>query len=203
MQEESDNIVYYSIVIACIVGILLSLFTILKNPSPQEEFTELYFHFEKLDTTEGREYREFNFKGFKFFVKNQKVWVDFNENGVIDEREGEFRKGDTLNLNGFFWNISDIAEDGSQILLGGYPKELRVGTQINFSFVISNRLGRDYTYTYEVYSNENLVLSEKVFVESGEKKKITVSFVIEEIGEVKVSVVLDTGEEIHFWLRVR
>ena len=192
MDEEEKNL-YYGIIIACIVGILITSLLLYQTRPPQEEFSELYFYFERVDLQEGvGTFRECTVEVLTT------VWIDLNKNQARDEDE-TFLPGDTFVADGEFWNISDVAKDSTQILFGKFPKEVNPG-ELNFSFVIVNHFLEDHTYEYTVSINgENY--TEPVFVKKEEKKVIFQSVSVK-AGKYQVSITLDTGEEIHFFLSV-
>ena len=116
---------------------------------------------------------------------------------AIGSSQETFLPGDTLVLEGEFWNISDVAKDGSQVLFGKFPKEVNSG-EINFSFVIVNHLQEDHSYEYAVTIN-GITKKETIHVKKEEKKIIFQTLAVD-AGDYQVSIALDTGEEIHFFL---
>jgi hypothetical protein len=172
------------------VGIIYVSVIVLKTPSQKEAFTELYLKFEKCNKDSPC------FTKFEF--EKNRVLVDINNNGVFDNDE-VFRKGDTFSFRNRYWNIVDVSE--TQILFGKYPKEIERG-ECNFTFVIINHLGKAHEYNYTIKYNEMIVSSEKISIENEEKMEIDATILASETGEAKISIILDTGEEVHFWLKV-
>lgn len=193
MNDQEDTL-YYGIILACIVGIILTGAILIKNKPTEEEFTELYFYFERLDLVDG----EGTFLGVTIQVGDI-IWIDLDGNQSISEEE-TFLPGDTVVVNGEFWNISDVAKDRSQILMGKFPKKVAAG-KINFSFVVVNHLLQDHQYAYVVIAGEQSSEG-TVLVKKEEKETIYYSVFLTEVGTCRVSVTVDTGEEIYFYLTV-
>jgi uncharacterized membrane protein len=190
MQKSRENALYFFIILLCVVGIIYVSVLVFKTPRQKEAFTELYLKFEKC-SKDGPCFTKIEFE------KNR-VLVDINNNGVFDNDE-VFKKGDTFSFRNRYWNIVDVSE--TQILFGKYPKEIERG-EFNFTFVIINHLGKAHEYNYTIKYNELVVSSEKISIENEEKIEIDATILASEIGEAKISIILDTGEEVHFWLRV-
>lgn len=192
-MDEEEKTLYYGIILACIVGIATTSVLLLQSKPPQEEFSELYFYFERIDLTDGKG----TFRGCAVEVLTT-VWIDLNKDGVPNDEE-IFLAGDTFVLEGEFWNISDVAKDTNQILFGKFPKKVNPGL-VNFTFVIVNHLQEDHEYQYTIAINET-IYTETVLVKKGEKKLVFQTVPVD-TGELEVSISLDTGEEIHFYLSV-
>jgi hypothetical protein len=189
-MDEEEKPLYYGIILACIVGIAITSLLLLQSNPVQEEFSELYFYFERIDLVEGKG----TFRGCTIEVYTM-VWIDVNRDGNRSEEE-TFLPGDTFVLEGEFWNISDVAKDGSQVLFGKFPKEVNSG-EINFSFVIVNHLQEDHSYEYVITIN-GTTQKETIYVKKEEKKVIFLTLTVD-VGDYQVSIALDTGEEIHFF----
>ncbi len=192
-MDEDEKTLYYGIILACIIGIATTSVILVKTKPVQEEFSELYFYFERIDLKNGKGL----FQGCTVEV-SVTIWIDLDKNGSSDEGE-TFLPGDTFELNGEFWNISDVAKDSTQILLGKFPKRITPGT-INFSFVIVNHLSEDHQYYYTV-TVDGITQEGTVSVKKEEKKLVYQSIPLD-TGEFKVSITIDTGEEIYFFLSV-
>ncbi|MBU7038516.1 MAG: hypothetical protein HXS52_11345 [Theionarchaea archaeon] len=184
-MSDEENTLYYGIILACIVGIILTSAVLIKNNPTEEEFTELYFYFERIDLTDG----EGTFQGIQIQVGDS-IWIDLDGNQSVSEEE-TFLAGDTFAVRGEFWNISDVAKDGGQILLGKFPKNVRAG-EINFSFVVVNHLLQDHQYTYVITANGQSSEG-TVLIKKDEKRIIPFSCALTEAGE---------WEEIYFYLTV-
>lgn len=195
LMNEEEKTLYYGIILACIIGIATTSVLLVKTKPPQEEFSELYFYFERIDLIEG----EGAFQGCTVDVSHM-IWIDLNKDGFADNEE-TFLAGDTFVLEDEFWNISDVAKDGSQILFGKFPKYVYTGT-INFSFVIVNHLSEDHVYEYTIAFNETAKTG-SISVKKEEKKVVFQSIYIDTEGEHKVSITIDTGEEVYFYLYVK
>lgn len=192
-MDEEEKYLYYSIILACIIGIAVTSVLLLQSKPSLEEFSELYFYFERVDLADGKG----TFQGCTIEVSDT-IWIDVNKDGFNDKEE-TFLAGDTFVIQGEFWNISDVAKDSSQILLGKFPKKANPGT-INFSFVIVNHLQEDHTYEYTI-AVDGTIQKEPIFVKKGEKEVVYQSLSVD-AGDYKVSVTLDTEEEIYFYLHV-
>ena len=195
LMNEEEKTLYYGIILACIIGIATTSVLLVRTKPPQEEFSELYFYFERIDLIEGKG----TFQGCTVEVSNM-IWIDLNKDGFADDEE-TFLAGDTFVLEDEFWNISDVAKDRSQILFGKFPKDVYTGT-INFSFVIVNHLSEDHLYEYTIAFN-GTAKTESISVKKEEKKVVFQSIHIDIKGEYKVSITIDTGEEIYFYLYIK
>ncbi|MBU7031784.1 MAG: hypothetical protein HXS53_04575 [Theionarchaea archaeon] len=191
-MDEEDKSFYYGIILACIIGIAATSIVLIRSVPPQEEFTELYLHFERIDLTDNVG----QFNGREVHV-SEVIWIDIDTDAVQDAEE-LFIPGDTFILDGEFWNISDVAKDRSQILFGKFPKDVTAG-EINFTFVIVNHLGDSHAYTYTVLAGD-FTLTESVTIKKGERMYVSETISVD--SDVKVIVTLDTGEDIYFYLRV-
>ncbi|MGD2248708.1 MAG: hypothetical protein PVF58_09900 [Candidatus Methanofastidiosia archaeon] len=202
-MDQEEKYLYYGIILACIVGICIASFVLLQTKPAKKEFSELYFYFERVNIQDG----EATFEGVTIQVSTT-IWIDINKNNTQDQGE-TFLKGDTFVLHNEFWHISDVAKDFSQILFGKFPKEVPPG-DINFSFVIVNHVSTDYTYQYIITCNTVQGEKEPIHTKTQdipikkEEKKIISQFIsIKEKGEYKITVTIDTGEEIYFYLLVQ
>lgn len=193
-MDEEDKPLYYGIILACIVGIATTSVLLLETRPTKQEFSELYFYFERVDLINGQGL----FRGCSVEVSTT-IWIDLNKDGNRDSEE-TFLAGDTLVLENEFWNISDVAKDSNQILFGKFPKDVNPG-DINFSFVIVNHLQEDHSYQY-VVTVDGKTEKGTILVKKEEKKLIFQTVSLEREGEYKVSIAIDTGEEIHFYLQV-
>lgn len=203
-MDQEEKYLYYGIILACVLGICIASFVLLHTKPTREEFSELYFYFERIHLDKGNG----TFEKVSLEVSTT-IWIDINGN-TIKEQEEIFLKGDTFVLNNEFWHISDVAEDFSQILFGKFPKEISPG-DINFSFVIVNHVSDDYTYEYTITctgennkneDNKIYTKTQNILIKNEEKKNVSHSFLIKEKGEYKVTVTIDTGEEIYFYFVV-
>jgi hypothetical protein len=191
-MDEEEKFFYYGIILACIIGIATTSVILIRSAPPQEEFTELYLYFERIDLIDGEgQFRERTVK------ISEVIWIDIHADTL--QTTGEFFfSGDTFVLDGEFWNISDVAKDNNQILFGKYPKDAPAG-EINFSFVIVNHLTTNHAYEYTVVAG-NIKETGRVNVQKGEKALISETISVD--SDVKVTITLDTGEEIYFYLQV-
>jgi hypothetical protein len=113
--------------------------------------------------------------------------------------------------NSFFLDAIDL--DGGQILFWEYPRALDWReNDVRFSFVIENNLGRDHNYRASIVLVEGDRNVTKAIVDvpvrdSGRKTvAIQIQLTEEEAEEArelnftKVTVRLDTAEEVFFWI---
>jgi hypothetical protein len=145
-----DNL-YYAVAAAALLGIALVVYDIATTPKPTEEFTELYFLYERQGLEDGR----VTFRSVTVSVDGNEVWMDFDGDRTRQTREVLF-KGDTFALQGDDWHISDLTD--TEILFAAYPKE-KPGGHVTFSFCIGNRLGRPHAYTYSILLDDTPVTS--------------------------------------------
>jgi hypothetical protein len=191
-MDEEDRFLYYGIILACIIGIGTTSIILIRSVPSQEEFTELYLYFERIDLVDGRG----QFEGRTVEV-SEVIWIDTDAD--TQQNTGElFFSGDTFVLDGEFWNISDVAKDNSQILFGKFPKDASPG-EINFSFVIVNHLTDSHTYEYTVEAG-HVTVTGSVDIIRGDRALISETVSVD--SDVKVTITLDTGEEIYFYLRI-
>jgi archaeosine-15-forming tRNA-guanine transglycosylase len=198
MDDRKEDVVFWVVSVIFVVGIIIAITIIATAPPKKEPFTELYFVLERAETTESTEYRICTFQNLKTYKKANEIWIDFNNSGT-KEIEEIFNRGDTFSINGEFWSIVDLSE--SQILFGKYPTEANRG-KINFSFVIVNHLGKDYPYKYIINIDDISVFENSVYVVNEGKEIIYVEIDITQTGEQKISISLNTGQEIHFYIIV-
>jgi len=191
-MDEEDKSLYYGIILACIIGIATTSIILIRSVPSQEEFTELYFYFERIDLADNAG----QFQGREIDV-SEVIWIDIDADALQDTEEF-FISGDTFILDGEFWNISDVAKDNSQILFGKFPKDVTAG-EINFTFAIVNHRADSHTYTYTVLAGD-LPQMGSVTIKKGEKMYVSETVYVN--SDVKVTVTLDTGEDIYFYLRV-
>lgn len=194
-EPDEEKALYYGIILACIIGIVITSVMLYQSTPQEEEFSELYFYFERIDLVNGKG----TFHECTVEVATT-IWIDLDSNGTQTDEE-TFLPGDTFVLNNEFWNIADVAKDSSQILFGKFPKIVAPG-DINFAFVIVNHLLTDHEYEYTITVN-GTAYKETVFIKTEEKQLIFQSVLIKNEGEYRISVSLDTGEEIYFYITVR
>ena len=166
---------YKLIIAVCILGLIFTQIFIYEFKRNPNEYTELNFVFLK---KEGE--------------KNDSYKIYFGE--IVETKEKVFSyKGD-------FYTILDYSN--GMFLLARYPKEIKENEKFNFYFEITNNLGKKWNYTYYVLLNENIVKENKIFIKNKEKKLIKEELQISSTGKNKVSIKLDTKEEIYFYVEV-
>jgi len=166
---------YKLIIAACILGLIFTQIFIYEFKRNPNEYTELNFVFLK---KEGE--------------KNYSYKIYFDE--TVETREKVFSyKGD-------FYTILDYSN--GMFFLAKYPKEIKENEKFNFSFEITNNLGKDWNYIYHISLNEKIVKENDIFIKNKEKKLIKEELQISSTGKNKVSIKLDTKEEIYFYVEV-
>jgi len=194
MEDE----IYYAVAIAALIGITLVVYDIATSEKPQEKFTELYFMYERKTLENQSGVLKTDLDGIDIHVRMNEVWIDLNGNDVQDADE-IFFKGDSFTIAGKDWNVSDFSD--TEILFGGYPKQKARG-DMSVSFEIVNHRGETHTYEYTIYSDDVPLQSGKVEVLLEGKELLTCTIEIKEEGNHRITVRLDTGEEIYFWVSI-
>ncbi len=125
--------------------------------------------------------------------------------------------GDTIWLGSTALYLDAIDSQNRQVLFWEYPRnpsaQTGIGRLVRFAFVIENDLGRDHEYraqvNFSIGNATSVKVSQKIFVPNGAQKTCVIGFhiseeevapILREQGSGKVSVRLDTGEEVFFWL---
>ena len=209
--------------IALLVGLMLATHT--ENPS----FTQLWLKSWRVNLSNATQTGWTGLPGanltgtvlgHRFFVfkkPNGKSYQLVFESDLKRGAKAAYSEGDTIRLeeNTLFLDSLDV--EGRQVLFWEYPKTLQMSPReqlVRFCFVLENRLGSDHEYDVKVFtSTGNSTRTERVrlslHVESGEAKECLVSFplsreevipIISGAERLKVSIRLDTGEEVYFWL---
>lgn len=86
------------------------------------------------------------------------------------------------------------------------PKEIELETPYSFEFSVHNQEHQDFTYTYEVTTNNQestqVIVEGLFFLEHNEKKTIPVTFQISPPFErIKITVnLVNKNQPIHFWV---
>ena len=124
-----------------------------------------------------------------------------------------YSAGDTVWLGSNALYLDAVDAESYQILFFEYPKIL-YSRRVRFAFVVENDLGEDYEYWVNVSmaignSSTGKVL-QNVKVGNGQRKTCVVDFSLssDEVTHIlgpaaqnaKITVQLDTGEEVFFWL---
>ena len=120
----------------------------------------------------------------------QLVYIDLNNNSFYDPSDlvynitdGNVTVRETFILGNTSWHVKEFTKNS--ITMANYPTT-KVGVNYSFNFIIENHV-----------SNRTILIDE-IFVVSSEK--VTVSFPVSETnGTEKITVILDSGEEIYFW----
>ncbi len=201
-MTPGEEIIASSIMVAMLIGIIIVFGWIYLNPIPKEHYTEIYFDFKRIDLKNDYfEYEGYNGK----VVRNNvmKVYMDLDKDGKMDDLVYTYEAPDTwaktLKIGGENLHLSDATEKAVVFLK--YPKEVQIGEDFFFSFVIVNHLGEDHNYQYVIEITDKFVSKGSVLIKNDEKKKINVKTKMPKtiLERVKIGIILDTGEEIHFW----
>ncbi|HPR41866.1 MAG TPA: hypothetical protein PK718_04890 [Candidatus Methanofastidiosa archaeon] len=232
-MEEEDRSFYLAIIVACIIGIIIISYTIVSSPKYEENFTELYFYGEKVGISDGVG----EFGAYEVSVMDGAVFL--TKDGI---ELGPYVRGSTLVLEGDYWYLEDVSDEGDEMLFRKLPLEAPGGSEINGTYVIANHKNTDITYTatistpaeektmtVTVNDGDEVVLDFSItipvvdidalektdeyeeemegytrLVESyGDFKKVSLmddDGIFDEFWRAKVSISLNTGEEIHVWI---
>lgn len=166
---------YKLIIAACVLGLIFTQMFIYQYKRDPNEYTELNFVFIK---KEGE--------------RNDSYKIYFDE--IVETKEKVFCYKDD------FYTILDYSN--GMFLLAKYPKKIKENEKFNFYFEITNNLGKEWNYTYYVLLNENIVREDTITIKNKEKKLIREELQINSTGKNKVSIKLDTKEEIYFYIEV-
>ncbi|MCK4636843.1 MAG: hypothetical protein KAT49_03075 [Methanomicrobia archaeon] len=166
---------YKLIIAACILGLIFTQIFIYQYKRNPNEYTELNFVFIK---KEGE--------------KNDSYKIYFDE--IVETEEKVFCYKDD------FYTILDYSN--GMFLLAKYPKKIKENEKFNFYFEITNNLGKEWNYKYYILLNENIVREDTITIKNKEKKLIREELQISSTGKNKVSIKLDTKEEIYFYIEV-
>ena len=166
---------YKLIIAACILGLIFTQIFIYQYKRNPNEYTELNFVFIK---KEGE--------------KNDSYKIYFDE--IVETKEKVFCYKDD------FYTILDYSH--GVFLLAKYPKKIKENEKFNFYFEITNNLGKEWNYKYYILLNENIVREDTITIKNKEKKLIREELQISSTGKNKVSIKLDTKEEIYFYIEV-
>jgi WD40 repeat protein len=202
-----EELLMKSLLGTMVIGVFAVLGMVILHFPEHEEFTSLYFKFDKV----GAQSDAFAFQGYEGRIDagdSVRVYLDLDRDGIFDGEEMVYSFKDynvtlkTFRLDGRDYHVSDASP--SEVLFAKYPKEVMAGEGFTFSFVISNNLGRDYNYKYIVTVDDRPVWSSNATVGKGEEREIEVPMTIFAPSEepVTVQVLLNTGEDILFRTRV-
>ncbi|MCK4433624.1 MAG: hypothetical protein KAV48_06790 [Methanomicrobia archaeon] len=166
---------YKLIIAACILGLIFTQIFIYQYKRNPNEYTELNFVFIK---KEGE--------------KNDSYKIYFDE--IVETEEKVFCYKDD------FYTILDYSN--GMFLLAKYPKKIKENEKFSFYFEITNNLGKEWNYKYYILLNEKIVRENSISIKNKEKKLIREELQINSTGKNKVSIKLDTKEEIYFYIEV-
>jgi len=166
---------YKLIIVACILGLIFTQIFIYEFKRNPNEYTELNFVFLKKEGEKDDVYT---------------IYLD----EAVETKEKVFLYKDN------FYTILDYSN--GLFLLAKYPKKIKENEKFNFSFEITNNLGKAWNYKYYISLNEKIVKENEIFIKNKEKKLIKEELQISSTGKNKVSIKLDTKEEIYFYVVV-
>lgn len=89
------------------------------------------------------------------------------------------------------------SEDFTALYFGNYTKTPADGF-VSFDYTIENHENKDMSYNVSYLVDNSTGFSENVFVIKDGNKTTAVNVPVNETGK-KISVLLNTSEEIHFW----
>ena len=207
-SEGSDDLVMVVLVGASLVGFVLGM-TFLLQPRPVDRYTELYFATHKIPLGPYSGPEDFNFSGqiVGGQFAGRGIWVlgpDTDEEILVvrsGEGESRFRIYQTFKLDETSFFFADATQ--AECLLHEYSREVPEFGTARLRFTVGNRLRKDHSYVYRVYLGKELADSGEVLVASGGQKDVVSSFPVGSTSNLwtRVSVVLDTGENISFGFR--
>lgn len=228
--DNRDDFVTNAVIVACIIGILVIAALIVLSPRQKESFTQLWLKPHKvglINATDDEMTEDILRRGYNAtpiltaFVLEEPLYIYLRSEGATPELSyrddsGGLRvakEGQTIFLDpGYFW-IDTVDYDGGEALLWEYPRTLPPGrTEVRFAFVIENNEGADHEYTADVrlvQGNANITkLLSKISIPSDQRREFTAAFLLtpDERAQIgagnhsKVSISLDTGQEVFFWI---
>jgi uncharacterized membrane protein len=103
------------------------------------------------------------------------------------------------------FNKSEDKEGFTELyFIGDLPKTIETGEQQSFSFGIHNLENRDMLYSYTVYFQSDELSSGYANLKDDETAILNQGFMVKSKNNdtIKISVRLNTDEEIHFWADV-
>ncbi len=166
---------YKIIILASILGLVVTQLFIYEFKNDPNEYTELNFVCVKKEA-----------------VTNDGYTIYFDTPVKTEDR--------VFSYNNEWYTILEYSKETA--LLAAYPKKIASNEQFTFSFEITNHLGHAWEYRYSVVVDEEIVEEGTLSAENTEKRVIQESLRIDSPGRHKVSIRLSTGEEIHFYIDV-
>ncbi len=95
------------------------------------------------------------------------------------------------------------SEDFTAVYFGNYTKMPSNGSgSISFNYTIENHENKNMDYKVTYKSDNSTLAEENVFVQNGGNRTLEKSFPVNASQVNKISVSLNTSEEIHFWTTV-
>ena len=229
-DDNHDDFVTNAVIVACIVGIIVVAALIVLSPRQKESFTQLWLKPHKvglINATDDEMTEDLQRRGYNAtpiltaLILEKPLYIYLRSEGATPELSfrddlGGLRvakEGQTIFLDpGYFW-IDTVDYEGGEALLWEYPRTLPPGSrEVRFAFVIENNEGEDHEYTADVrlvQGKANITkLASKISVPSDQRRECTAAFVLtlEERAQIgagnfsKVSISLDTGQEVFFWI---
>ena len=224
-SDDSDTYVSNAIIVACIIGIIIVAALIVLSPRQKESFTQLWLKPHKINLTNASNDDEYvknllklrNSTVFNSTLYGETLYAHEFAQGsprilfpIMNKREIGVGSTFRIGPNSFFLDAVDL--DGGQVLFWEYPRQFFEDNSVRFSFVIENNMGRDHDYRASVILsgvNENVTKSIiEAPVRDAERKTIAAQIQLsddeawEAVGQnfTKITVRLDTSEEVFFWL---
>lgn len=170
----NERYFFYAIAFSFIFVSAFVLLSFSEVKIQEDHFTKIYFNTTILE-------------------KNNEYGIKVNE-GNITLNDSEYNVGDSFFINGKGYTIGMINNDS--ILLYNYTK--KVNGLIFFEYTIENVEGSDKDYSYTILIDDKKILEGKESVRSNEKKILYNEIKFNEAGDHRLSIILNTGAEIHF-----
>ena len=174
-----DKYIFFALAFSFIFVSAFILLSFSEVNIPEDRFTSLYFNTTILEgngtTLEG------------------KYLTIINDSITLDSST-PYREGDTLFIDGKGYTIGMITNNSVQL----YTYTKNVKDKIYFDFSIENLEGADKNYTYKIFIDKENVLEGNESIKSNEKVIIQKTIPFNGEGTHRVSILLNTGAEIHF-----
>ena len=177
----NDRYVLYALAFSFIFVSAFVLLSFSEVKISEERFTQLYFNTTILENDNNVS----NLGGAKLIIKNGTV--------VIDSLNSYY-PGDSFFINGKGYTLNMATNDS--ILLYNYTK--KTDGLIYFDFTIENLEGVDKNYHYDIFIDGNKVQEGDESLKSNEKRIIQKEIEYKETGDHRLSIKLNTGQEIYF-----
>ena len=174
-----DKYIFLAIAFSFIFVSAFILLSFSEVKIPEDRFTRLYFN------TTIIEGNRTTLDGKELSINNDSIFLD-NSKSYIE--------GDSFFINGKGYTVGMISNNSVQL----YNYTKKTDGLVYFDFTIENLEGADKYYNYRISIDENKVLEGNESIKSNEKAIIQKAINFNEKGDHRLSVLLNTGAEIHF-----